>query len=123
MRIACGIHKVTMKKKADCTPVLCAFLLIAMAPSVKGQLAPAEALSPDPETVRAAYTRILAAIDTIPIYDNHSHPGFADDPDVDAMTAPPSMSISERLRGDNPELIVPAGACLATRITMPIQNI
>ena len=99
MRIACGIHKVTMKKKADCTPVLCAFLLIAMAPSVKGQPAPAEALSPDPETVRAAYTRILAAIDTIPIYDNHSHPGFADDPDVDAMTAPPSMSISERLRG------------------------
>src|SRR5579859_6355394 len=42
-----------------------------------------------PEKDQQTYQRILAAVDAIPIYDNHSHPGFADDSDVDAMTLPP----------------------------------
>jgi hypothetical protein len=69
------------------------------------QVPVAEALSPDPKIVEAAYTRIFKDIEAIPLYDNHSHPGYADDANVDAMAAPPSMSVSERLRGDNPELI------------------
>ena len=36
--------------------------------------------------VQATYTRLLTAITKIPIFDNHGHPGFADDPDVDAMS-------------------------------------
>jgi predicted TIM-barrel fold metal-dependent hydrolase len=81
-----------------------AFLLLA-ACVAQGQTPPAEALAPDPAAVRAAYDRLLPAIQAIPIFDNHSHPGYADDADVDAMAAPPGMSTSLRLRGDNPELI------------------
>jgi hypothetical protein len=49
------------------------------------------------------YDRLSAAVEKIPIFDNHSHPGFAGDPDVDAMTSPPG-STALRLRPDNPEL-------------------
>ena len=54
---------------------------------------------------QSTYERLLKVIDEIPIFDNHSHPGYADDPDVDAMAAPPGMAVSERLRADNPELV------------------
>jgi hypothetical protein len=55
------------------------------------------------------YDRLLKAINTIPIFDNHGHPGFADDPNVDAMTSPPG-STPLRLRPDNPELIAASKA-------------
>jgi uncharacterized protein len=55
--------------------------------------------------LQATYSRLLTAIEQIPIFDNHGHPGFADDPDVDAMTSPPG-STPLRLRSDNPELVV-----------------
>jgi uncharacterized protein len=51
------------------------------------------------------YQRLLTKINAIPIYDNHSHPGFADDTDVDAMASPPDESSVLRLRGDNPEFV------------------
>ncbi len=51
------------------------------------------------------YDRLLLKINAIPIYDNHSHPGFADDTDVDAMAAPPDESSVLRLRDDNPEFV------------------
>ena len=54
------------------------------------------------------YTRLLAQIERIPIYDNHAHPGFADDSDVDAMAAPPEESSMLRLRDDNPEFVAAA---------------
>ena len=95
-----------MKKKSDCSLVLCACLVLALVLLLLGLFVFVVVFTPAPETVRAEYTRMLAAIEKIPIYDNHSHPGYADDPDVDAMTAPPSMSVSERLGSDNPELIV-----------------
>lgn len=50
------------------------------------------------------YNRLLKQIRTIAIYDNHGHPGFADDNDVDAMASPPEHA-PLRLRLDNPELI------------------
>jgi hypothetical protein len=62
-----------------------------------------------PEKDQQTYQRILAAVEAIPIYDNHSHPGFADDSDVDAMTIPPSHA-PLRLRLDNPELIAASKA-------------
>ena len=58
----------------------------------------------------AIYDRLSQKIERIPIYDNHSHPGFADDSDVDAMASPPDESSVLRLRDDNPEFITAAKA-------------
>src|SRR5258708_11325442 len=43
-------------------------------------------------------------------FDHHARPGFADDPDVDAMAAPPDASEALRTRDDNPELVAAAKA-------------
>jgi hypothetical protein len=50
------------------------------------------------------YDRMLRQIRLIPIFDDHGHPGFADDTDVDAMASSPSHP-PLRLLPDNPELI------------------
>ena len=59
--------------------------------------------------VTVIFRDLLAQIEKIPIFDDHSHPGYADDPDVDAMAAPPGSS-ALRLRTDNPELIAASKA-------------
>jgi hypothetical protein len=69
----------------------------------------ADAIPPDRQAYLEVYGRLSRAIETIPIFDNHSHPGFADDADVDAMTSPPG-STPLRLRPDNPELIAASRA-------------
>jgi hypothetical protein len=56
------------------------------------------------------YQRLLPQIEKIPAFDHHAHPGFADDPDVDAMAAPPHASEALRTRDDNPELVAAAKA-------------
>jgi len=67
--------------------------------------------TPYPSTdLRNLYEDLLAKINSIPIYDNHSHPGFPDDSDVDAMAAPPDMSSVLRLREDNPEFVAASKA-------------
>jgi predicted TIM-barrel fold metal-dependent hydrolase len=58
--------------------------------------------------VQQIYQRLLPQIEKIPAFDHHAHPGFADDPDVDAMAAPPDFSEAVRTRSDNPELIAAA---------------
>src|SRR5437762_9782220 len=59
--------------------------------------------------IQQTYQRLLPQIEKIPIFDHHAHPGFPDDPDVDAMAAPPgSAPLRERL--DNPELVAAAKA-------------
>jgi hypothetical protein len=58
--------------------------------------------------LQKTYARFLAQIEQIPIYDNHAHPGFADDNDVDAMASPPEESAVLRLRDDNPEFVAAA---------------
>jgi hypothetical protein len=60
--------------------------------------------------VKKTYERLLKQIEAIPMYDNHSHPGFADDTDVDAMASPPDESATLRLRDDNPEFVAGAKA-------------
>ena len=55
------------------------------------------------------YQRLLPQIEKIPMFDHHAHPGFADDPDVDAMAAPPG-SAPVRTRDTNPELVTAAQA-------------
>jgi len=56
------------------------------------------------------YNRLLPQIEKIPAFDHHAHPGFADDPDVDAMAAPPGETEALRTRDDNPELAAAAKA-------------
>lgn len=65
--------------------------------------------APSP-ALTATYQRLLVEIQKIPIFDHHAHPGFFDDPDVDAMVVPPGSS-ALRLRDTNPEL-VPAARSL-----------
>src|SRR5579864_4403313 len=48
------------------------------------------------------YARLLPRISAIKIFDHHAHPGFADDPEVDAAPVPPG-SLPYQLRPDNPE--------------------
>lgn len=64
-----------------------------------------EAVPPPSAEYQQTYDRLLTAIDAIPIFDNHGHPGFSDDPNVDAMISPSDASSAFRLRADNPELI------------------
>jgi predicted TIM-barrel fold metal-dependent hydrolase len=63
---------------------------------------------PGPD-VQRIYERLLRQIEQIPIFDHHAHPGFFDDPDVDAMAAPPG-SAALRERDNNPELVAAAKA-------------
>src|SRR5690348_17892683 len=60
--------------------------------------------------LQATYQRLLGQIEKIPIFDHHAHPGFSDDPDVDAMAAPPNYSSPLRERDSNPELVAAAKA-------------
>jgi uncharacterized protein len=64
---------------------------------------------PGPD-VQPIYERILPQIEKIPAFDHHAHPGFADDPDIDAMASAPDTSLPLRTRDDNPELIAAAKA-------------
>jgi hypothetical protein len=64
---------------------------------------------PGPD-VQQIYQRLLPQIEKIPAFDHHAHPGFADDPDVDAMASAPDTSLPLRTRDDNPELIAAAKA-------------
>jgi len=80
-------------------------LLIAVSGVCAGQARP----FPGPD-VTQIYQRLLPQIEKIPAFDHHAHPGYADDPDVDAMAAPPNASEALRTRDDNPELAVAAKA-------------
>jgi len=64
---------------------------------------------PGPD-LQQIYQRLFPQIEKIPAFDHHAHPGFADDPDVDAMAAPPNASEALRTRDDNPELAAAAKA-------------
>jgi uncharacterized protein len=81
-----------------------AFVLLSSALPLLGQ---ADAVPSGNMT--STFRDMLSQIERIPIFDNHSHPGYADDPDVDAMTSPPGSS-ALRLRADNPELIAASKA-------------
>jgi uncharacterized protein len=75
-----------------------AFLLLSWCP-LWGQASPNMAPG-----YQQTYDRLLQQIRQIAIFDDHGHPGFADDSDVDAMASPP-LHASLRLRLDNPELV------------------
>ena len=76
-----------------------AALLLAFSCPLWGQASPNMAPG-----YQQTYDRLLRQIRQIAILDDHGHPGFADDSDVDAMASPPGHA-PLRLRLDNPELI------------------
>ena len=80
-------------------------LAVGLAHSAVGQAQPYPS-----GDVKKTYERLLKQIETIPLYDNHAHPGFADDTDVDAMASPPEESATLRLRDYNPEFVAGAKA-------------
>src|SRR5215469_7301277 len=86
--------------------ITCLLLVVG---SAFAQQAP-EATPASTAAYQQTYDRLLKAIDAIPIFDNHGHPGFADDPNVDAMVSPPDASSAFRLRADNPELVAASRA-------------
>ena len=81
------------------------FLLIFSSARVLAQARPLPG-----NDVPQIYSRLLPQIEKIAAFDHHAHPGFADDPDVDAMAAPPNATEALRTREDNPELAVAAKA-------------
>ena len=86
-------------------------VLLAVAVGVTTAQAAAGQAKPYPSgDVTKTYERLLERIDKIPMYDNHAHPGYADDSDVDAMASPPDESATLRLRDDNPEFVAGAKA-------------
>jgi hypothetical protein len=86
------------------------FLLLSCAAAGFSSVGIAQARPfPGPD-VEQVYERLLPQIQKIPAFDHHAHPGFADDPDVDAMASAPDTSLPQRTRADNPELIAAAKA-------------
>jgi hypothetical protein len=89
--------------------LICVLLSLACAVGLPS-LAVAQARPfPGPD-LEQTYQRLLPQIAKIPAFDHHAHPGFADDPDVDAMASAPDTSLPLRTRDDNPELIAAARA-------------
>ncbi len=89
-----------------------AFSLLSVACAAMGLASFAAAQAhpfPGPD-VQQIYQRLLPQIEKIPAFDHHAHPGFADDPDIDAMASAPDTSLPLRTRDDNPELIAAAKA-------------
>jgi hypothetical protein len=83
-------------------------VLLAVLCGSSDAFAQATPLPPNGVDVSQIYVRLLKQIDRIPIFDNHAHPGFADDTDVDAMASPEGESEAFRIRESNPELIAAA---------------
>ena len=81
----------------------CVFLLLSAMCAAQARPLPGS-------DVQQIYQRLLPQIQKIPAFDHHAHPGYADDPDVDAMAAPPNATEAMRTRDDNPELAVAAKA-------------
>jgi len=84
-------------------------LLIAYVLAAVSSMGAAQARPYPGAELAQTYERFLADINKIPAFDHHAHPGFADDPDVDAMASPPG-SAAFRERETNPELVAAAKA-------------
>ena len=80
-------------------------LRILAALAAMAALALAQSRALPQSDVATIYKRLAPQIDKIRIFDHHAHPGFGDDPDVDAQAAPP-QHVPFRIRDTNPEVVV-----------------
>jgi uncharacterized protein len=92
-------------KSSLCLTAMAVAFAITQTQAAQGQALPFAG-----QDTKATYLRLLAEISKVPVFDDHGHPGFADDTDVDAMAIPPDSSVPLRLRDDNPELVDAAKA-------------
>lgn len=83
--------------------------LLLLIISCASQKAVAQARPYPGADLQRTYQRLLSQIEKIPIFDHHAHPGYFDDPDVDAMAAPPATP-TLRESETNPELVAAAKA-------------
>ena len=90
--------------------VFCRLAVVMMFTAGGAQLVAGQARPYPAGDVKKTYERLLKQIDAIPLFDNHAHPGFTDDTDVDAMASPPDESATLRVREDNPEFVAGAKA-------------
>jgi uncharacterized protein len=65
--------------------------------------------------VSAVYAELRTEIAKIKVFDNHGHPGYPGDNEVDAMSLPPTSSFPFRLREDNPEFVAASRALFGYR--------
>jgi hypothetical protein len=79
--------------------------LLAYCPSSGSQARPLPG-----KDVNAIYDRLLPQIEKIPIVDMHAHPGYWDDPDVDAMAVTTTELDPARSRPTNAEWVAAAKA-------------
>jgi hypothetical protein len=79
--------------------------LLAYCPSSRSQARPLPG-----KDVNAIYDRLLPQIEKIPIVDMHAHPGYWDDPDVDAMAVTTTELDPVRSRPTNAEWAAAAKA-------------
>ena len=79
--------------------------LLAYCPSSRSQARPLPG-----KDVNATYDRLLPQIEKIPIVDMHAHPGYWDDPDVDAMAVTTTELDPARSRPTNAEWAAAAKA-------------
>lgn len=90
--------------KRSCGSIVAAVIAVSLfafsAASARAQAQPL----PGPD-VKEIYDRLLPQIEAIRVFDNHGHPGFANDADVDAMSIPADSSAPLRLRDENTEII------------------
>lgn len=97
------------------SPLTLAILPIALLPLalivVSAQSRPLVATAAAP-----IYARLQPQIERIRIFDHHAHPGFSDDPEVDAAPVPPGSS-PFRLRPENPDWAAAARALGGVRPT------
>jgi hypothetical protein len=82
-----------------------AFLALAAAIMFASEPAFGQAQPLPGRDVPEIYQRLLAQIEKIPVFANPGHPGFPNDPDVDAMQIPADSSAPFRLRDDNNEML------------------
>ena len=88
-----------------CGAKLCSALLLTSALLLADSPARGQARPLPGSDVQEIYQRLLPQIEKIQVFDNHGHPGFADDSEVDAMSLPAESSAPLRLRDNNAEML------------------
>jgi len=95
-----------MNSRWKCVPAVLSMLgVAAYTPVARAQARPLPG-----KDVNAIYERLLPQIEKIPIVDMHAHPGYWDDPDVDAMAVTTTELDPARSRPTNAEWAAAAKA-------------
>jgi diguanylate cyclase (GGDEF)-like protein len=101
------------KRAGAAGPLTLAMLPFALVPVALASLAMATVSAQSRPLVApaaaAVYARLLPQIERIRMFDHHAHPGFPDDPEVDAAPVP-AGSAPLRLRPENPDWAAAARA-------------